>query len=248
MCGLLAKQAPWWEPGKFAGYHAMSFGYLIGELVRRITGTSIGTFFRKEVAEPLQADFYIGLPAEMDSRVADLITYPSPIPGDTYYIDPVRVKEQFPIHAKAFLGSPVITEKVIKSRGWRNAEIPSSNGHGNARSVARIASVLACGGKLGDTRLLSADTIEKSLEEQFYGIDLALMVPVKWGLGWGLNCLERHVSPNPRSIYWSGAGGSVVIVDLDARLSYAYVMNKMEPGIAIKSRSKILSEALYASL
>jgi len=248
MCRLLAEQAPWWEPGTCAGYHAISFGYLIGEIVRRITGSSLGTFFQKEIAGPLKADFHIGLPAAFDSRVAELITYPSPIHGDANYVDPEWVKQHFPINAKVFLNSPPITEEVTGSRQWRAAEIPSTNGHGNARSVARVASVLACGGKVGNSRLLSQKTIEKSLEEQFHGTDLALMLPISWGLGWGLNCPERWVSPNPRSFYWSGAGGSVVVMDLDARLSYAYVMNKMEPGVSIKSRSKKINEALYASL
>jgi len=248
LCELLAKQSPWWEPGTCAGYHALSFGYLIGEVVRRITGKSLGTFFREEVAEPLHADFHIGLPTKFDLRVADLINYPAPIHGDTNYIDPEWVKVNFPIHVKTFVDSPVISEEEIRSRRWRAAEIPSSNGHGNARSVARVASVLACGGEVNGIRLLSLSAIEKSIEQQFYGTDLALMQPIRWGLGWGLNSPERPISPNPRSFYWSGAGGSVVIMDLDARLSYAYVMNKMEPGVAVKSRSMNLTEALYASL
>jgi CubicO group peptidase (beta-lactamase class C family) len=245
---LLAGQSPWWEPGTRSGYHAISFGYLVGEVVRRITGKSLGTFFQEEVAAPLQADFHIGLPAKFDPCVADLITYPAPIHGDANYVDPELVKDKFPIYVKTFLNSPVIPEKEVNSRSWRAAEIPASNGHGNARSVARIASVLACGGEVNGKRLLSLATIEKSIEEQCYKTDLTLMEPIKWGLGWGINCPERHISPNPRSFYWSGAGGSVVIMDLDARLSYAYVMNKMEPGVAVKARSLKLSEALYASL
>ncbi len=243
---MLAKQAPWWEPGKRSGYHAITFGYLVGEVVKRITKKSIGAFFKEEVAAPLKADFYIGLPVEHDSRVAELIPPPILKPGDAGYIDPQTVIEQFPIVAK--MANPALTAKYTRTRAWRAAEIPAANGHGNARSVVRITSVLACGGEVGGVRLLGMPTIERAIEEQCYSTDLVLEVPIRWGLGFGLNSKEFPISPNPRTFFWGGWGGSFVAVDLDAKLSFAYVMNKMRTGLTGDDRSARLIRALYASL
>jgi CubicO group peptidase (beta-lactamase class C family) len=243
---MLARQAPWWEPGTRSGYHAITFGYLVGEVVKRITKKSIGTFFKEEVAAPLKADFYIGLPVEHDSRVAELIPPPILKPGDAGYIDPQTVIEQFPIVAK--MANPALTAEYTRTRAWRAAEIPAANGHGNARSVVRITSVLACGGEMGGVRLLGMPTIERAIEEQCYSTDLVLEVPIRWGLGFGLNSKEFPISPNPRTFFWGGWGGSFVAVDLDAKLSFAYVMNKMRTGLTGDDRSARLIRALYASL
>lgn len=243
---MLARQAPWWEPGTKSGYHALTFGYLVGEVVRRITHKSLGTFFREEIAAPLKADFHIGLPAEYDSRVADLVPPPVLKPGDPGYVDPQAIAAKFPIIAK--MGNPPATAKHTRSRAWRAAEIPAANGHGNARSVVRITSVLACGGELDGVHLLSMPTIERAIEEQYYGTDLVLTVPMRWGLGFGLNSKEFPISPNPRTFFWGGWGGSFIVVDLDAKLSFAYVMNRMRSGLTGDDRIARLTMALYAAL
>jgi CubicO group peptidase (beta-lactamase class C family) len=243
---MLARQASWWEPGTRSGYHAITFGYLVGEVVRRITHKSLGTFFKEEVAALLKADFHIGLPVEHDSRVAELVPPPILKPGDTGYVDPKAIMAQFPIIAK--MGNPALTAEHTRTRAWRAAEIPAANGHGNARSVVRITSVLACGGELGGVHLLSMPTIERAIEEQCYGTDLVLAVPIRWGLGFGLNSKEFPISPNPRTFFWGGWGGSFIAVDLDAKLSFAYVMNKMRTGLTGDDRSARLIRALYAAL
>ena len=238
---LLASQKPWWEPGTKSGYHSSTFGYLLGELVRRITGKTLGTFFKEEVAEPLKADFHIGLPEKYDSRVGELIPPP---PMDMSQIGDVDPNS---IALKTFM-NPIINPEDTKTRAWRVAELPADNGHGNARSVARITATIACGGELDGIRLLSIDTIEKALEEQSYGTDLVLMVPIRFGLGLGLQNKERPIGPNQRILYWGGWGGSVSIMDLDAKLSIAYVMNKMVTTTTGDPRSTRLIEALYNSI
>ncbi|MFW9988377.1 MAG: serine hydrolase domain-containing protein [Candidatus Odinarchaeota archaeon] len=238
---LLATQKPWWKPGTKSGYHMVTFGYLLGELVRRITGKTIGTFFREEVAGPLNADFHIGLPEEHDSRVGELIPPPSIDSSQFGQLDPNSVA------IRTFMSSP-IPPGVVKTRAWRGAEIPAANGHGNARSVARIAAAIACGGELDGVRILSLDTIKKALEEQSYGIDLVVQLPVRFGLGFGLQQKERPKGPNKNVLYWGGAGGSVCRMDLDAKVSIAYVMNKMTNTIAGDPRSERIIDALYNAL
>lgn len=243
---LLAAQKPWWEPGKQSGYHLLTFGYMVGEVVRRITNRTLGTFFREEVAMPLKADFHIGLPEEYDSRVGEMVPPPMPPiprPGDpdNIYIAPDSLM------ARVLGNTPPTTERT-RDRSWRAAEIPSANGHGNARSVARVAAALACGGELDGVRLLTLPTIEKAIEEQCYGPDLVLAVPIRWGLGYALNSKEFPMSRNPRAFFWGGWGGSLIVVDLDARLSWAYVMNKMNAVLTGDTRGTGLAAALYAAL
>jgi len=245
MVGLLAAQKPWWEPGTKSGYHSITFGYLVGEVVRRITGRTLGTFFREEVAVPLGADFHIGLGTEHDTHVAELIWPPTPQPGEPGYVNPEDVPE---IARKVANVNPTFQATDTNQRAWRAAEIPSVNGHGNAHSVAQVAAIIACGGELDGVRFLSMPTIEKAIEEQCYMTDLVLQVPIRWGLGFGLNAVETPIVPNPRAFFWYGAGGSVVVVDLDARVSFSYVMNRMGAGLIGDKRSVRPARALYASL
>lgn len=234
--GILERQAPWWEPGSRSGYHMVTFGYLVGELVRRITGKTLGAFFRDEVAIPLGADFHIGLAEEHDARVGELIPPP---PVKFAAIDPRSV-------AGKTLFNPAIPPG-FSDRAWRAAEIPASNGHGNARSVARVGSLLACGGGLDGVRLLSRETIDRAVEEQFDNTDLVLGIPVRWGLGFGLAdgllpCLY------PRTFYWGGLGGSWLEMDPDEGLCFSYVMNKLEYGLSGDPRMFALRSALISAL
>jgi CubicO group peptidase (beta-lactamase class C family) len=238
--GLLAAQEPWWEPGTKSGYHSLTHGYLLGELVRRVTGKSLGTFFREEVAETLDADFHIGLDEKHDPRVGELIPPPE-LPADSFTPEPGSVM------AKT-MGNPILGAELSRDRAWRAAEIPAANGHGNARSVARVAAAMACGGELDGVCLMSLPTIEKAIEEQSYGPDLVLMMPIRFGLGFGLTSKEMPIGPNPRTFFWGGWGGSLVVMDLDARLSFSYVMNKMSAGTTGDIRGAGPIGALYSSL
>lgn len=223
----LAAQAPAWKPGTEAGYHAMTQGYLLGEIVRRVTGRSLGTFLAEEVTGPLGADFHIGLAAEHDHRVAPIIPPPSSPPRS----GPPP--------------NPAIPDGVANTTAWRRAELPAANGHGNARSVAAVQSLLACGGAARGVRLLSERGCERIFEEQFDGTDSVLNVPMRYGMGYGLNSGQL---PNPRTCFWAGWGGSIVLVDLDARMAVAYVMNQMIDEGLVDDRAFMILAAAYQSL
>ena len=216
---LLATQAPFWEPGTASGYHGLTQGYLVGEVVRRITGKSLGTVFREEIAEPLGADFHIGLAASEDVRVADLIPPP---PTDT----PIRgTLTELQANCST---NPQVDPLVTRTRDWRGAEIPAAGGTGNARSMAEIHAVLANGGVAQGNRLMSEAGCRRALEPQIRGQDLILGMPIRFGLGFAVNA---GLMPNPNSLYWGGLGGSLVIIDMDARATLAYAPNKMSGTI-----------------
>ena len=335
---LLAAQKPWWEPGTKSGYHAITHGFLLGELVRRTMGKSLGTFFKEEIANPLNADFYIGLPKKHLPRVSRLIP-PPPLmdfislilgaicsrannskiikdeigklekiiqldfgdqdiftikiqngkfnfskekietphckftvtketAGLMYWLfsrinekpefisknlkmegkheDIDQIKKLFeligaeirrtgPVGLKMAL-NPIALRDRSFDREWQAAEIPAANGHGNARSVAKIASIIACEGEVDDIRFISKETLEKLLEEQIYSRDLVMPYPLRWGLGVGLPSKEMPF-PHPRTCFWGGAGGSAITMDLDAKMSIGYVMNKMRTQTLEETRT-----------
>ncbi|MCS5635482.1 MAG: beta-lactamase family protein [Myxococcota bacterium] len=239
ICARLAAQAPWWEPGTRSGYHAITQGYLQGEIVRRVSGRSLGQFFREEIAEPLAADFHIGLDPVHDDRVGELVP-PTAGLGDAF-TDPDSIA------ARTFLGASIDATEPQTS-AWRRAEIPAAGGIGNARSVARVHSALACGGEVDGVRLISEAGVARILEEQTRGEDMVLGAPIVFGMGFGLNDPTFPISPNPRAFFWGGWGGSLAIVDLDARLSIAYVMNRMEADLLGDLRGGSIAGAVYASL
>lgn len=206
----LAGQAPEWEPGTAAGYHSLTFGYLVGELVRRIDGRLLGRFFAEEVAGPLGADFHIGLGPEDDHRLA-------------LSIPPASQGEDFSAAAAA---GPLPDQGAVtgirvrdaNSPAWRRAEIPAASGYGNARSVGLVQSVLASGGAAGGVRLLSPRGCEPARHEEFRGHDRLLGVPMGYSAGFG------HFGT---SFGWGGWGGSLVLSDPGPRMTVAYVMNQM---------------------
>jgi CubicO group peptidase (beta-lactamase class C family) len=240
ICTGLAAQAPWWEPGTGSGYHLVTQGYLLGEVVRRVSGKSVGTFFRDEVAGPLGADFFIGLPASEDARVADLV------PPDFEQMAASLPTAETSIATRSVL-SCVLDATEPRTRAWRGAEIPAAGGTGNARSVARVHSALACGGTVDGVRLMSPETVEQVLVEQSNGTDKVLGVPMRFGMGFGLMSELIPLSPNPRSFFWGGWGGSIAVIDLDAELSVAYVMNKMGNGMAGDVRGGVIAFAAAAA-
>ncbi|MEH6790227.1 serine hydrolase domain-containing protein [Parasphingorhabdus sp.] len=233
---LLAAQAPWWEPGSQVGYHAITQGYLVGEVVRRITGKSLGTVFREEIAEPLEADFHIGLDAKHDHRVADLIP-PKAGAAQAAAND---------IQRKTFT-NPAINPRDTRTREWRGAEIPAAGGTGNARSVAEIHVLLANGGVAKGKRILSEAGCRKALELQIEGNDLVLMgLPLRFGLGFGLTG-DVVKLPNENSMFWGGYGGSQILIDMENRATYCYVMNRMGDGLLGDMRSADLIGAVRAA-
>lgn len=212
--GLLAAQAPFWPPGTASGYHVLTHGYLVGEVVRRVTGRTLGTVFRQEIARPLGADFHIGLPAAQDARVAELI---APATATALLANPTALQT----NASA---NPRVDVATAGSRAWRGAEIPAANGTSNARAMATVLAVLACGGVAAGRRLLSEAGCRRALEVQVQGRDLILDLPLRFGLGFAVS---NAMMPNPNTLYWGGLGGSLVLVDLDARTTFAYAPNRM---------------------
>jgi CubicO group peptidase (beta-lactamase class C family) len=235
---LLAAQAPYWAPGTKPGYHAMTQGFLVGEVVRRITGQSLGNVFRTEIAEPLGADFHIGLPASEDARVAELVP---PVGGAS--INPDFTSE----YAENMANNPGIDPRETATRAWRGAEIPAANGQGNARSVALIQTLMANGGVSNGKRILSEAGVRKALEEQIAGDDLVLGMPVRYGMGYGLPGPARPL-PNPNTVFWGGYGGSLVIADMDARMCIAYAMNKMAATTVGDLRAGMLALTVWQAL
>jgi CubicO group peptidase (beta-lactamase class C family) len=236
---MLAAQAPWWEPGTASGYHALTYGHLIGEVIRRITRQRLGEFFAAQIAGPLGADFHIGLAPSQFHRVANLVPWP---PQPTY---PSGLDPDGPAY-KTFNGPPVDGNiEWSRTERWRRADIGAASGHGNARSMARIQSAVACDGVVDGLRLLSPSTIDRIFEVQSDGIDLVLGYRLKIGLGYGLPWPEvLAFVPEGRVCFGSGAGGSIVLADADRRLTIAYVMNKMVPCL-ISPIAATLVERVY---
>lgn len=239
---MLAAQAPWWEPGTASGYHSLNQGHLVGEVIRRITGKSLGRFFADEIAGPLGADFHIGLDPDHFDRVSNVVR-PPPLP-----LDLAALTGADSISIKTFAG-PLIDAAHSWRTEWRRAEIGAANGHGNARSVAQIQSIVANRGKVPGLRLLSPETIDLIFQEQSNGPDLVLRLPLRFGIGYGLvNETVSHINrgrTDGNVCFWGGWGGSSVIVDVDRRMTFAYVMNKMDAGLLGNPTGKALAAATY---
>ncbi|MDW3220000.1 MAG: serine hydrolase domain-containing protein [Acidimicrobiales bacterium] len=232
----LAGQAPWWEPGTASGYHSSTQGPLLGEIVRRVDGRSLGTFFRDEIAGPLDADFHIGTPDAAFPRIAEMRTDEIDVSvpaGDGFA---ARVGRGEPSHAS-----------MVNSDRWRRFEQPASNGHGNARSVARIVSCLARGGVVDGHRLLSPATIERCFEVQADGTDLVLGLPTRFGIGFGLPSEGMPMGVNDRTLFWAGWGGSFAVVDVENEMTVVYVMNRMQDGTVGGTRSARVIFAAHAA-
>jgi CubicO group peptidase (beta-lactamase class C family) len=208
----LAAQAPEWEPGTAAGYHSLTFGFLVGEIVHRITGRSLGEFFADEVAKPLGADFHIGLGAEHNDRVAPLI--PPPAQTEEYAASAPPGSDG----ASREHSGAAIRVKDANSMAWRRAQIPAANGFGNARSVGLVQSVLASRGSVGGVRLLSPQGCEPAWQEVFRGHDRLLGTRISYTMGFG---------GFGNSFGWGGWGGSLVVSDPGPHMTVAYVMNRM---------------------
>jgi CubicO group peptidase (beta-lactamase class C family) len=234
---LLAAQEPWWEPGTASGYHMLSYGHLLDGIVRGATGGTLADAFRTLVAEPLDADFHLGVPDEALDRCADLI----PPPAGS--IDVGALPEGnllVPTLANPFLD----VGGFCNTAPWRRVSVAAANGHGNARSIARIQSAVSHGG-LG---LLSAQTLERIFEVQADGPDLVLLVPLRWGIGYALPHPTAPAVPDGRVCWWTGYGGSIVVNDLDRRTTVAYAMNRMVPHFTSSPRTDDYLRTAFACL
>ena len=237
----LEKQAPWWQPGSQSGYHAITQGYLIGELVRRISGRSIGAFFREEIAEPLGADFHIGMAESVFVRVAEMLPDDAPDNGSFGAMEPTSIP------ARVFASVPAGTD-AVNTPAWRRAEIPAAGGHGNARAVVRAQTALANDGKAFGVEVLSPAGCRYMRQEQTNGPDAVLMLPLRFGLGYAFPSDAMPMSPNENAMFWGGAGGSTIVVDQPARVCLSYVMNQMRAAIVGDRRGGGLGKVCYECL
>lgn len=246
MTRALAEQEPWWQPGAHHGYHALTFGWLVGELIRRVTGMGVGRYVREQIAAPLGAEFWIGLPEEFDARTAELLQ--GPISSEGPNLMERMMAEPDGVLAKAF-GNPSILTMSPNSRAWRGAELPAANGHTTAAALARIYGALANGGEIDGVRILKSETIERARGEESYGPDRVLALVSRFGLGFMLPPANEPLGPNPRTFGHGGAGGSLGVADPESKLGFGYVMNLMHTGSWLADpRPRALLDALYEAL
>lgn len=254
MVERIAAEAPFWEPGTRTSYHMFSFGWLVGELVRRISGRALGTFFREEIAEPLGADFWIGIPPEVESRVAPTIQFMSPKgrpPSE--FVSAMREDRQS-IPALAFLNTGGFNANKPECRA---AEIGAAGGIGNARSFATLYAPLASGGALDGRQYVDEQAIARmSRISSATNYDATLLIPTRWALGFmrSVDNRRRHSGDRDSAIWGAdafghvGAGGSVGFADPAEGLSFGYAMNRLGPGVMLNERGQALVDATYRAL
>jgi CubicO group peptidase (beta-lactamase class C family) len=248
MCASLAEQEPWWKPGTAHGYHAITFGYLVGEVIRRISGKTVGTYLREEIAAPLKLDIHIGIDASFDARIAETLGAPPPPPGKPDQVAAMSADPESMTYKAIANPRPVVDPALVNSRAWRGAEIPAAGGHTTARALATLYGALATGGALDGYRVLTPAAIERAHTEQANGPDLVLGVVTRWGLGFQLNQPVAPLGPNPRTFGHAGAGGSLGFADPDARVGFGYVMNQMGSDALIDGRAASLLSAMFAEM
>ncbi len=242
MTSALAEESPWWTPGEAHGYHVNTYGFLIGELVRRISGSSIGALFRERVASPLAAAIGFGADTAGAYPVADCqlpsgpISFPSEDPSHRDLL-----------HA-AYSNPPGISGNgTVNSVAWRSAELPSANAHATARAIATVYASLLGSGSHGTDPMLSSEVLNELTSEHANGVDRVLRRPSRFGLGFQLTAPERPLGPNARGFGHFGAGGSLGFADPDCRLAFGYAIN--QPGPRWQNpRTMALVEAVYSGL
>lgn len=235
----LAEQQPWWTPGSAHGYHVHTFGYLAGELVRRVAGERIGTFLRREVAQALGVGLSFGLARSERHRCAEYVV-------DLEQVSRGGQRATFDtqLRRRAYLNPPGATGiGTVNTAAWRDAELPSANLHAGALDIARVYDAL-----ISDVwPLIDPEVLKEATTEAAAGEDLVLRRPSRFGLGFQLTQPERPLGPNPHSFGHFGSGGSLGFADPQAQVAFAYVMNR-GGGQWQDPRNRALIDAVYASL
>ncbi|MEX0875642.1 MAG: serine hydrolase domain-containing protein [Actinomycetota bacterium] len=249
----LAAETPFWEPGTKHGYHALTYGWLVGEVIKRASGRNIGRFVAEELATPLGLDLYIGLPESEEGRVSRLVLMAGLGSAVTDEMLEALPEEMQKI-ARAFTDPNSLTQRALNittppldfnSRAVHAAEIPAANGIGTARSLAKLYA--SCVGEIDGSRLLNEDTVRDMTREQSNGPDEVLLMPTRFGTGF---FLASDFAPlfGPNSFGHAGAGGSLAMADPDAQIGFGYVMNKMQQNLSGDPRTFTLVEAVKASI
>lgn len=232
----LAAQEPWWTPGSASGYHIMTFGHLIGELVRRVTGMSLGRYFATEIAGPLGADYLIGGADSQADRIAELVPPERP-PRD------LRALDADSVAVRSFTG-PSVHARITQTAAWQRAEIGAANGHANARSIAQVQDAIC----RPDSSLISRDVLSDALTPNGDPqTDLVLGADLCFAGGHALG-VPPGVRPSARrTCYWVGYGGALVLHDFDSGYTLGYAMNKMGPGLLGSARTVEYAELFLAA-
>jgi CubicO group peptidase (beta-lactamase class C family) len=264
MTRALAAEPPWWLPGTGHGYHVNTFGFLAGEVIRRVTGRTVGAVLRDQIAGPLGADVHIGLPVGEHGRVAEFV-WPEPPAADDLAAGPALAAVPGTgaggpaggpdcgaagrrMIVNAYLNPPGLSGAgVVNTAAWRAAEVPSANAHATAAGVARVYAALAGGGAVGGVRVVDPGALSEAVAEQVYGGDLVLRRPSRFGLGFQLTQPERPLGPGRRAFGHFGAGGSVGFADPDAGVAFGYVTSQMGPRWR-NPRNRALIDAVFACL
>ena len=240
MAEKLAGMTPIWEPGTASGYHSMTFGWLTSELILRVTGKSLGTFFREEVGDRHEIDFFIGLPESEDHRVAELV------PFDIVRNENSEQQQVELTDAQKSQRNSAGTLDIQNTKEWRQAEIPSANGQGNAGGLAKLYSLIVP--EDNNLKLLKDDTVNQMTTMQIEGRDLVLAVQVRWGVGFILNKHKIIYGPIEGAFGHSGYGGSCAFGDPENKIGVSYVMNRMLDNFNADGRSIELINATYDCL
>ena len=251
----LAKEEPFWEPGTRNGYHALTFGWLVGEVVRRVSGKSLGTFFKDEVAGPLGLDFWIGLPEDKESQVAPMIAA-EPNPESPFFREiatPGSIQSIVLLNMGGYMGA----EPQFDTRAAHAAEIGGAGGITNGRGLAGMYEPLALGGKKDSVELVNPETLARmGRVASSTGKDAVLVMPTRFALGY-MKTMDNRKEPagvqdsvlvSEAAFGHVGAGGSFGFADPPAAMSFGYTMNRMGPGAALNDRGQNLVDAVYRAL
>ncbi len=237
----LAAQRPLWEPGTAHGYHTFTYGWLAGEVMRRVSGVSVGQLVAERIAKPLGVEFWIGLPQEMNARVAPVIAPVAANPPDPFV---KRASDPSSLTFKSFT-SPAIPPSAFNEYLFRSAEVPAGNGIGNARALARIYA--ACIGEVDGVRLLDPETVERATQTEARGEDLVMGFETHYGTGFQLPFPFRPMA-GQGSFGHHGSGGSVGFAQKELGFSFGYAMNQMRPVYGSDPRTNSLIAALLSCL
>lgn len=241
MTRAIAAQKPLWPPGTVACYHTATQGFILGEIVRRVTGQRIGAFLREQIAGPLGLDYHMGLTPSEEARCATMV------PSAGNVLSAAQSGRASELLTRGWAQLPL--NEDFNSHRWRTEEVPSVNGHGTARSIARLYAALAAGGTLDGVRLLRSATLAGAWVEQWVGKDVMSGLTLRCALGFYLNCPpDRPMGTSPRAFGHSGAGGAQSFGDPDNQIAFCYAPNRMHGGLDIGPRAARLIDAVYRCL